>query len=304
MPGRHMSSSIDFDALGALYDQALIFEKAGETQKAASLYRQCLNLDKEDHCGASVRLASMGEDHPPSKAPDAYVKTLFDQHAENFDAILTGDLGYAVPMQLGEILKAGNHDFEVMLDLGCGTGLCAITLHELCNFMIGVDLSPQMITIADQRDYYDALYTNEIIYFLNEWHKARKAKQSAPKDQEEKDEGEYPEFDLIVAADIFPYLGELEDFFEAISKNISLGGMLAFSCETLPDQNFKEPYPDKGWTITPYQRFAHHEIYIKAFLKRYHFSKIHTFEAITVRTEEGAPIAGWLVIAQSDKERL
>lgn len=46
----------------------------------------------------------MGRGAVPLKAPDAYVSTLFDQHAEMFDTILVDQLGYDVPLQLREML--------------------------------------------------------------------------------------------------------------------------------------------------------------------------------------------------------
>ena len=94
------------DDLDKAYTKALAHEKAGEIDKAAQGYQDCLRLDPADHGGASVRLAAMGRGQIPQKAPDAYVETLFDQHADQFDDILTGHLGYAVPMQLASLFQA------------------------------------------------------------------------------------------------------------------------------------------------------------------------------------------------------
>ncbi len=267
------------EKLGELYGKALAFEKSGQHVQAASLYRQCLLLDPQDHCGASVRLASLGMGNNPQKAPDAYVATLFDQHANDFDKILTGDLGYAVPVNLGEILLSINRQFPKMLDLGCGTGLSGLTLGPICDHTTGVDISTNMIDIADERECYDALFINEAVHFLEEWQRA---------------EGpDYQPFDLIVATDVLPYIGALEALFSGVSANLNPGGGFAFSCETLPDVDFK----GQPWCVTPNQRFAHQASYLRELLHTNKFTDITNFEPITVRTEEGQPIPGWLIVA-------
>ncbi len=285
----------DYDQLSALYNQALALEKKGEIEKAAPLYQQCLALDPADHCGASIRLASMGAAPPPLKAPDAYVETLFDQHADSFDAILTGDLEYAVPLQLADILvHSGEHHFDRMLDLGCGTGLSGMTLQTICDHATGVDISPKMIDQSDERQVYDALFINEAVHFLQEWKRA---------------EGpDYLRFDLIVATDVLPYIGALEELFAHITDNLVAGGCFAFSCETMNemvnDKDFAEDeFDPKGWTITPNQRFAHGDQYLKRLLHQNRFSTITHFDPITVRMEQGKPIAGWLVLAYQNKNQ-
>ena len=41
-------------------------------------------------------MAAMGEGETPASAGDAYVATLFDQHADDFEDILVRQLGYGV----------------------------------------------------------------------------------------------------------------------------------------------------------------------------------------------------------------
>lgn len=278
-----MLSEEEMDRLSTAYDEALALEKAGDRQAAAELYRTCLAIDPADTCGASVRLAAMGLGDAPAKAPDAYVATLFDQHAEVFDDILTGDLGYAVPMQLAGILhRDPDVQFDRMLDLGCGTGLSGMTLGDICEHATGVDISEKMIDMADERAVYDALFVNEAVHFLEEWEKA---------------EGEdYAPFDLVVATDVLPYIGALEPLFAGVAANTAPGACFAFSAETLPAGDFA----GKPWKVTPNQRFAHDADYLRALLATHGFSRITTFEPITVRSEQGAPIPGWLVVAWKD----
>lgn len=279
-----MLSDADAEALGELYEQGLEREKAGDVDRAVSLYHDCLKIDPDDHCGVSVRLAVMGREQTPTKAPDAYVATLFDQHAADFDQILTGDLGYAVPMQIASAFETlPERRFNRMLDLGCGTGLCGLTLGPICDHVTGVDLSEKMTDEADERAVYDLLFVHEATSFLDEWAQARATLNP----------DEYQRFDLIVAADVLPYIGDLAPLIAGICKNLTQGGTIALSCETLPDQDFD----DRSWRLTPHQRFAHHLDYLTGLLRENGLSNFHHINEIVVRYEEGKPIPGWLIIA-------
>ncbi|WP_306117861.1 MULTISPECIES: methyltransferase [unclassified Roseitalea] len=268
------------DALAQAYEAALRHEKAGRIDQAARLYRRCLALDAEDRCGAAMRLASMGAAQAPDKAPDAYVATLFDQHAERFDDILTGALGYAVPMQAAQWLADNAPGpYRRMLDLGCGTGLAGLMLMEMCAHATGVDISPEMVDKADERAAYDALYVNEAVHFLTEWARG--------------DDREHAPFDLIVATDVLPYFGALEPLFDGVGANAAADARLVFSAETLPGLD----HESAAWAITPHQRFAHGPHYLQAMCARAGFASIEHLAPITVRSEQGAPIAGYLVVA-------
>ena len=91
------ANAVDEEALAEAYNRALALEKAGDFDAAAEAYREVLALDPADHGGAAVRLASMGRGETPSRASEAYVATLFDQHAGAFESILVDQLGYDVP---------------------------------------------------------------------------------------------------------------------------------------------------------------------------------------------------------------
>lgn len=267
--------------LAQAYEAGLAAEKAGDATTAQEHYRRCLDLDPDDRCGASMRLASLGLAPPPAKAPDAYVTTLFDQHADRFDDILTGDLAYAVPMQLAEWISANAPGpYARMVDLGCGTGLAGMTLLPFCDHATGVELSEDMLDLADERAVYDALFVNEAVHFLQE-HAAS-------------DDPDHLPFDLIVATDMLPYVGALEPLFDGIAANAAPKATLGFSAETVPEDQFG----DTGWSITPHQRFAHRRSYLEAMCARAGFSDIACMEPITVRLEQGCPIAGWLVVAR------
>lgn len=268
-------AAFDEEALEEAYDRALRLEKAGDFEAASLAYQEVLKIDPSDHGGAAVRLASMGKGEVPPKAPDAYVATLFDQHADMFDTILVDQLGYDVPLQLREVLLEldENCNFTRMLDLGCGTGLSADALDDMADHKTGVDLSENMIEIAYEKGDYDELFVSEVVLFL----------QKTTADN----------WDLIVATDVLPYMGALEDFFAGLKARVNKGGMIAFSSETQPQDVFQ----GRDFMVGAYQRFAHAESYLRKLMEANGFECL-ACENITVRHEQGQPVPGQLIVAR------
>lgn len=269
---------IDEEALAEAYNRALALEKSGDFDAAAKAYAEVLALDPEDHGGAAVRLASMGRGETPEKAPDAYVTTLFDQHAEVFEDVLVEQLGYAVPVLVRQRLQAlGLGPFKRMLDLGCGTGLTGGTLRDMADDITGIDLSENMVEAAHEKDLYETLYVAEAVDFL--------------------DDNDDEAFDLITATDVLPYLGALEPLFFGAADNLLPDGLFIFSSETLP----ADVLAGRSFIVGPHQRFAHAEEYVRQRLAATGFEVVELTD-ITVRMEEGQPIAGHLVVAKYNGE--
>ena len=268
----------NLDALERVYNRALKLEKAGRLDEAAEAWREVLRIDPDDCGGAAVRLAAMGRGATPDRASPAYVMTLFDQHADAFDDILVRQLGYDVPNLIARALSdCAPGPYARMLDLGCGTGLCAVALEDITRERVAVDLSEEMIGLAAERDLYDDLYIGEIVSFL----------------QEQTDE---PDWDLIVAADVLPYLGGVEALFHATASRLNPDGLFAFSTETLS----AEALNGKPFMVGPNHRFAHDLAYLEAALPKSGLLMLHA-EPITVRHEEGEPVPGHLVLARKER---
>lgn len=258
------------DALADAYNDGLTHEKAGRLDEAEAAYRKALALNSADPGGVAVRLAAMGRGDAPAQAPEAYVAMLFDQHAEVFDGILVDQLGYAVPMTTRERIQSiGLGPFDRMLDLGCGTGLAAVALEDMCGHLTGADLAQTMVEVSDDKDIYDDLYVAEATSFLL----------AAAEESET--------WDLIVATDVLPYIGDAAPFLGAAAGRLTSAGILAFSTETLPDLT--------GWKVTPYHRYAHSRAYVEAEAVKAGLNLIDVTD-IVVRHEEGAPIPGHLYL--------
>lgn len=165
------------------------------------------------------------------KAPAAYVEALFDDFAERFDHQLVEMLGYRAPELLADLVATRRTQFEGILDLGCGTGLAAPALARFGGKLTGVDLSSAMLAKAAERGGYDALVRSEAVDFLKQ-HPAS--------------------FDLIVAADVLIYFGDLTALFAAAAEALVPGGLLAVSTEL----------GETGWKLLPTARYAHGDDYI------------------------------------------
>jgi predicted TPR repeat methyltransferase len=267
------------EALAEAYNRGLERQKAGDLKAAETAFREALALDPLDTGGVSIRLAAIGAEPAPEKMPDAYVATLFDQHADVFDEILVDELGYCVPLLLREAIRrldAG--PFDRLLDLGCGTGLTGVALADCTVHRTGVDLSERIVELAYDREVYDDLYVGEAVEFLKEF---------------EEDDGSRPVWDLIAATDVFPYLGAVEGFLQGAAERLAPNGCLAFSTETLPE----EMLGGRPYMVGPKNRFAQGEGYVRSALDTAGFD-ILAMEPITVRLEEGVAVPGHLVLAR------
>ncbi|MEM6679632.1 MAG: methyltransferase [Pseudomonadota bacterium] len=261
------------EALEAAYEAGLAAERAGDEAAAVAAWRRCLEIDPEDRGGASVRLAALGTAPAPERAPPAYVTTLFDQHADSFEMTLVHSLGYAIPEQIAELLEAeGLGPFDRGVDLGCGTGLVGEALEGTVAAFDAVDLSEAMLEIAAEKEVYQGLYAGDAIAFLE---------QAPP-----------AHYDLIVAADVLPYLGAVDGLLDAMARALAPGGVAVFSTETLEEAAFAGT---PGWRVGPKHRYAHAPSMLTAAIAERGLS-LRGMTPVTVRYETGVPVPGHLVL--------
>jgi predicted TPR repeat methyltransferase len=215
-----------------------LLEVMDDRAGAAAVWRDALAHLSGEHAEPFRHLLDAAEGRTSARAPAAYTRTLFNDFALHFDARLEGELHYRVPevimQQLGTVRAAGSALTDV-LDLGCGTGLCAVALQGHGRF-VGVDLSPAMLAQARARKCYDELIEADVLDYLRE---------SAPE-----------RYGLVVAADVFIYLGDLAEAFAGIARVLRPGGWFAFSIETCA--------PDAGdYALLASGRYAQSAAYIR-----------------------------------------
>lgn len=217
---------------------------------------------------ARFLLAALGEDAAPDRAPAAYVKELFDAYAPRFDADLEGRLGYRTPALLAALLEQAGiapDGARRVLDLGCGTGLSGVALKPFARRMTGLDLSPRMLAEARGRGLYDALEEADLLEWLPR-HAAR--------------------FDLVAAADVLNYLGDLGPALQGIAGALAPGGVAAFSVEAGAGAPF---------ALGPGLRYRHDPAHVAALAQAAGFAEIARRDAV-LREEKGVPVDGVLFV--------
>jgi predicted TPR repeat methyltransferase len=233
----------------------------GLDSQAKQIYAQLILLDPADLFGGRLALARL-ESRVTDMTPD-YVASLFDDYAPRFEKALVEDLHYVAPHLLYEAVQPVT---GAVLDLGCGTGLMGEWLAPHTSSLIGVDLSSDMVALAREKKLYNALYVGELVQFMQTQTLAS--------------------FDLVIAADVFVYLGDLQAAFQESARVLPVGGLLAFTAQAC----------DEGFCLGDDWRYAHSEEVLRAWLApSFHVKRC---DAITPRYNKDQPVRGWLVVAQ------
>jgi predicted TPR repeat methyltransferase len=245
----------------------------GDVAGAVDAFRAGLHADPSDRHGAALQLARLNAADPAAAMTPAYVRSLFDQYAANFDQALVERLGYRGPQMLREALHAAtisrgrSFRFARALDLGCGTGLVAAALRAHCDAIIGVDLSPAMVAAARRKGLYADVTVGDLLDFL-----------AAQPDSA---------CDLIVAGDVFVYLADFAPVCRAVARALAPEGLFVFTVET---------HDGAGVLLGEKLRYAHAADHVHAALTEAGLVSI-TFESASTRTENSTPVPGLLAIA-------
>ncbi len=208
-----------------------LFSASGQREAAIAVGRYRLAMSPDDPVQTYLLDALCGRAH--SAAPVSYLEHHFDAFAPLFDAKLVDVLHYRVPEQLAALAARHRHQCPDILDLGCGTGLAAAPLSSFAGCLTGVDVAGGMLAEAAKRGLYADLIKAEAIAFLQSG-SAR--------------------FDLVFAADMLVYLGDLAPLFAGAAQALRPGGLFCISIETGADPI----------TLLPSGRFAHGPDYVRA----------------------------------------
>lgn len=267
-------------ALALRSDRAALYVSLGRTlhrlgrvEEAAGVYQQWLRQEP-DHPIAAHMLAACSGRRPVDRASDAFVRQTFDAFAEDFDEVLA-ELDYRAPQFVAaaaQAAMAGRGAALDVLDAGCGTGLCGPLLRPLAARLVGVDLSPAMLTRARDRGAYDELVEAELTTWLRQ---------------------QVGAFDLIASADVLVYFGDLGALVAASSSALRPGGCLVFTTERSP--------ADRGdFLLHPHGRYSHAEAYLRRTLLAAGLD-VARCEPVQLRLEGGEPVGGTLVVARREE---
>jgi predicted TPR repeat methyltransferase len=243
-------------------------EAAGDRTGAVAAYARAAACDPTDRLGATLHLARLGAAAAPAAPPVAYVRDLFDAYAGDFEHALVDRLGYGAPALLAAAIEraAPGRQFHRALDLGCGTGLMAAAIRTRVERIEGVDLAPAMVRRARAKGLYAEVRLGEIVADLT---------------------GGGARYDLVVAADVFCYLGDLAPVLTAARRRMETGGLIAFSVERGDGD---------AVSLGDGLRYRHGADGLAAVLAATGWRDAR-FTAGAIRRDRGAPVAGLYITA-------
>ncbi|WP_172332315.1 methyltransferase [Mangrovicoccus sp. HB161399] len=237
---------------------------AGGHDAAIRAWDRAVAADPADRLGAGMKRDLLRAVPVTEEVPPAFVEALFDQYAPRFETSLVDQLGYRAPQLLAAALPS--RPFGRAIDLGCGTGLAGEVLRDRCGWLGGWDISAGMLREAGAKGIYDSLDKRDL------------SRLEIGTDR----------YDLIVAADVFIYLGALERIIAWCAGSLAPGGMLAFTVET----------GDAPLTLRESRRFAHSAGYVRTLLAEAGLDGIRLDGAV-LRQDRGEDVAGLVATARA-----
>lgn len=238
-------------------------------KQAISHYEQALKQDPDNPEIGFILSALKQNTASIDEAPSAYVANLFDQYARHYNTHLMDMLRYQLPDKITSIIHEQFKPLNNLriLDLGCGTGLLAKSLKPFANHLVGVDLSDNMLLQAKALNLYDELHQQDILNFLDtETH-----------------------YDLMIAAELFPYIGDPKALLTKIANRLSKKGICVLSIEYSDNKQL--------YTLTENARFKHCPNAIQSILTKLGFQVISQ-EKTTLRQHQNKPVIGVLFTIQ------
>ncbi|MDP3560457.1 MAG: tetratricopeptide repeat protein [Legionellaceae bacterium] len=246
---------LDPKHVDALKNLAALYMRQGERSKALEILRSAQAICPQDPILTHLSNALRGAEEASPSCPE-YAKQLFDQYALYYDAHMQETLAYVLPAKIAVWLNTLQR-FSRALDLGCGTGLVGAYLRQHSDYLVGVDISPKMVTQAEKKEIYDVCVAEDITQYLQH---------------------NVGCFDGVICADVLPYFGELDTLFSLVYQHLNAEGYFIFSVE----QGSHAP-----WQLARSARFQHHPNYITELCLRCGFSILQTEKIDVARDEKG-----------------
>ncbi|MBT9464303.1 tetratricopeptide repeat protein [Hydrogenophaga sp.] len=254
--------------LGEAWSQrGSLMRDTGRHTEAARSYEQALAHGADETLNRFY-LSSVQGGAAPAHPPALYVEALFDEYADDFQSHLVEQLNYQAHTTLLAPLRTSGQRFERVLDLGCGTGLCGRLIQAQAGAVEGVDLSGAMVAQAQASGAYRRVVHGDLLAFLRE--------STEP-------------VDLVIAADVFIYVGALDAVFEAVRERLQPGGCFAFSVELSTDGSELK--------LLPSLRYAHSPAYIDRLAALSGFRVRQTWQA-PLREDQRQPVMGLYVLLE------
>lgn len=264
----HFDQIIQLDPNHApsLNNLAAIYLKLDMRETSRDYLERALKVNPEDKISRHMLNAITGI--KDGESTPEYAHNLFNNYALYYEEHMQGQLKYSIPTHIARTL----HQFELLtlnntLDIGCGTGLTGVVVREYSKHLIGVDIAEKMLEHSKKKAIYDELVQMEILEFLRQDTKF---------------------YDLIVAADVLPYFGDLEPLMQLVATRLTPEHYFIFSAE------INEQYP---WQLESSARFSHQPDYIRELSKKHSLTIIKE-EKIPARIHNQMPLEVMLYVAK------
>ncbi|HEX5739582.1 MAG TPA: tetratricopeptide repeat protein [Hydrogenophaga sp.] len=238
-----------------------LLREVGQHEEAARSFQQALAHGGDDALNRFY-LASVTHQPVPERPPQAYVEALFDSYADDFQTHLVEGLNYQAHRTLLASLVESGARLSLVLDLGCGTGLCGQLIHPQADAVDGVDVSSAMVAQARASGAYRQVVHGDLLAFL---------------------EANNELADLVMAADVFIYVGALEAVFAAVRQRLAPGGCFAFSVERAE--------AGQDLVLLPSLRYAHSSAYVERLAQANGLRVVRQWEA-PLREDQRRPVMG------------
>lgn len=280
--GRHAEALAAYDALLALAPTlgTAWSQRGGVLREMGRLAEAAHSFERAIEHGADAELnryylAAVGADRGPGTAPRPYVQALFDTYAGQFDEHLVKVLHYRAPELLVQQLRSlARGPWRSALDLGCGTGLLGPLVKPLVARLVGVDLSQAMLDKAAALGVYDRLVCADIVEHL---------------------QTETEPHDLVLATDVFIYVGDLAPVFGALQRVLAPGGLFCFSAE-------RAAAGTPEFELQASLRYAHAEPYLRR-LAAEHGLVVTALQHGPLRVDQQGTIEGLYVCCERGPAR-
>jgi len=232
---KHLRRSIELvpDDTLILNNLASILIQMDRREEAIGVLKDMCRLDPDDVHGQSLRLAYLGAAPPPKTRSSRYLNDLYKKRSAHWDRKMDGG-PYRAPdlvVDMASRIGGGLGGLDV-LDAGCGTGFIGDLLGGECRRLVGVDLSPEMLAVADGKGAYDRLVCADLIDYMKE----------------------HPNtFDAVVSAATLIHFGDLRPVFSAAWKTLKQNGIFVFTAF---------PFEGEGVGVNALMFYAHSEDYV------------------------------------------
>lgn len=245
-----------------------VLRDAGQHVEAARCFEQALAHGGDETLHRFYLASVKAGEATPAQPPRAYVQALFDEYADDFQHHLIHQLKYQAHETLLAPLRVGGQRYPLVLDLGCGTGLCGQLIRPHADAVDGVDLAQAMVEQARASGAYRQVVQGELLEFL------RSQREPA---------------DLVIAADVFIYVGALDGVFAAVRERLSPSGCFAFSVELAAGAEELQ--------LRPSLRYAHSPAYVERLAQAHGFQVRQTWRA-PLREDQQKPVMGLYVLLE------